>query len=66
MNDFADPKPIKFGAASSNLSPMKALPPISAGKKATLTEMNSNFLGPYSLRLPLSLLTSLSLCFSSR
>lgn len=28
-----------------NLSPMKALPPISAGKKPNLTELNANFLG---------------------
>jgi hypothetical protein len=60
--EVADPKPMKIGTIGSNLSPMKALPPISAGKKPNLTELNANFLGLSSSSLLSSsaLLSSLS------
>ena len=40
-----DPKPIRAGPGGLSLSPLKALPPIGAGKKPSLTELSTNYRG---------------------
>ena len=42
---FADPKPLRNAPGGLSMSPMKALPPIGAGKKPTLQELSLNYKG---------------------